>query len=138
MPGERRVLLVCGPAVGGIRRHLDSLAAGLPPHGFRVAAAVPPMVDLGRSIQRFDLELGDRPRPASDLSSLHALLRVAREWRPDIVHAHGVKAALLALSAFRRGRPPTVVTYHNLWQGGPLTLPLRLISLRAGAGIAVS
>jgi glycosyltransferase involved in cell wall biosynthesis len=95
-------------------------------------------VVLAASVQRFDLAVGDRPRPASDLGSMHALRRLVREWRPEIVHAHGVKAALLTLSAFRRGRPPTLVTFHNLWQGGPLTLPLRLVSMRATAAIAVS
>src|SRR5262249_32649698 len=121
-----------------MRRHLEALATGLPPRGLRIAAAVPSAVGLGAPIERFHLELGDRPRPASDLSSLHALRRIARDWRPEIVHAHGVKAALLTLSAFRRGQPPAVVTFHNLWQGGPLTLPLRLVSHRAAAAIAVS
>src|SRR5438552_1225527 len=33
--GERgRVLLVRGPSVGGIRRHVDALAAALPGHGW--------------------------------------------------------------------------------------------------------
>jgi len=93
---------------------------------------------LPAPVERFALELGDRPRPACDLGAIQALRRTVRAWRPEIVHAHGVKAALLVLSALRRGRPPVVVTYHNLWPGGPLTLPLRLISLRAAAAIAVS
>src|SRR5438128_659099 len=99
MAGEKRVLLVCGPAAGGMRRHLEALATRLPPRGFSTAVVAPPTVALAPSIQRRDLALGDRPRPASDLSSMHALRRIAREWRPDIIHAHGVKAALLALSA---------------------------------------
>ena len=138
MNQKRRVLLVCGPAAGGMRRHLEALATGLPPHGFDVRVATPASVGLSEPVERFALELGDRPRPACDLAAIHALRRTVREWRPEIVHAHGVKAALLVLSAFRRGRPPEVVTYHNLWPGGPLTMPLRVISMRAAAAIAVS
>jgi glycosyltransferase involved in cell wall biosynthesis len=121
-----------------MRRHLEALAGSLPRRGFQVAAALPPGVHLEAPIERFDLMLGDRPRPASDLGCLHDLRRFAQGWRPDLVHAHGVKAALLTLSAFRRSQPPVLVTFHNLWHGGPLTLPLRIVSLRAVAAIAVS
>lgn len=135
---ERRVLLVCGPAVGGMRRHLESLAAGLPARGFAAAVAAPAMLTLETPVPRFEVQLGDRPRPASDLGALVGLRRAVREWRPALVHAHGVKAALLALGSPLPGRPPVVITFHNLWHGGPLTLPLRLVTLRAAAVVAVS
>jgi L-malate glycosyltransferase len=134
----RRVLLVCGPAVGGMRRHVETLAAALPERGFEVAVAAPAGMEIGAPSARFCIELGDRPRPASDLGALRGLRQAAREWRPDLVHAHGVKAALLALGSRLPGRPPVVVTFHNLWHGGPLTLPLRLVTLRAAAAVAVS
>jgi glycosyltransferase involved in cell wall biosynthesis len=134
----RRVLLVCGPAVGGMRRHVESLAVRLPGRGFEVAVAAPAAMELGSPTARFGIELGDRPRPASDLGALRSLRQAVREWRPDLVHAHGVKAALLALGSRLPGRPPVVVTFHNLWHGGPLTLPLRLVTQRAAAAVAVS
>src|SRR2546425_9205434 len=101
MTHERRALLVCGPAAGGMRRHLEALAAGLPARGFRLAVAAPATVGLAIPVERFAFELGDRPRPAADLGALQALRGIARGWRPEIVHAHGVKAALLTLSALR-------------------------------------
>jgi glycosyltransferase involved in cell wall biosynthesis len=56
-----------------------------------------------------------------------------------VIHAHGVKAALLTLLQPLTGEnSPVVVTFHNLWQGGALTLPLRLLMRRAAAGVAVS
>ena len=135
---RQRILLVCGPAVGGMRRHVESLAAGLPGRGFEIAVAAPAAMELGLPNARFGLELGDRPRPASDLGALWELRQAVRDWRPALIHAHGVKAALLTLGARLPGRPPVVVTFHNLWHGGPLTLPLRLVTQRAAAAVAVS
>jgi glycosyltransferase involved in cell wall biosynthesis len=72
------------------------------------------------------------------LRALQQLRQAAATWQPDLIHAHGVKAALISLLAFPFARPPVIVTYHNRWLGGPLTLPLRLLAPRARASIAVS
>jgi len=133
-----RVLLTCGPTMGGIRRHLDTLAAELPRHGCEVAFAGPSSVRLTAPVSRFPVELADRPRPLRDVRALFALKAAARSWKADLIHAQGVKAALLALLAFPALRPPVVVTFQNLWHGGPLTVPLRLLAPRASAAIAVS
>jgi glycosyltransferase involved in cell wall biosynthesis len=138
MGPAHRVLLVCGPAVGGMRRHLEALTVGLPKRGFEPAVTAPAMLTLATPVPRFEIQLGDRPRPASDLGALVGLRRAVREWRPALVHAHGVKAALLALGSPLPGRPPVVLTFHNQWRGGPLTLPLRLVTHRAAVVIAVS
>jgi L-malate glycosyltransferase len=132
-----RILLVSGPAAGGMRRHLEALAERLPGWGSQVALAAPKAIGLTLPGGRFDLDLGDRPRPGPDLGALLALRGIVREWRPALVHAHGVKAALLALLALPQGIP-VVVTFHNMWHGGPLTYPLRLLAPRAAAAIAVS
>jgi glycosyltransferase involved in cell wall biosynthesis len=138
MARARRILMVSGPAAGGLQRHLQALAAGLPAWSLEIAVAAPAAVNMGECAARYWLDLGDRPRPLSDLGTLRVLGRVVRQWRPDLVHAHGVKAALLSLGGLPSGRPPVVATFHNLWHGGPLTLPLRLLIRRAAAGVAVS
>lgn len=53
-----------------------------------------------------------------------ALLRARRQLRTqlaanatDLVHAHGLKAALVVLTIRRRRRPPLVLTVHNLVTG---------------------
>lgn len=135
---SERVLLVSGPVAGGIRRHLESLARGLPPLGWEPALAAPASVPLGVPLPRFPVELGDRPRPAADMRALPALRRAAAEWRPDVIHAQGVKAALLCLLAFPGGAPPAVISFQNLWHGGPLTVPLRLLAGRAAATVAIT
>jgi glycosyltransferase involved in cell wall biosynthesis len=132
-----RVLLVTGPASGGLKRHVETLADRLPGLGYQVASAAPVGVFTGIEAG-FRLDLGDRPRPGPDLQALRQLRAAAASWRPDLIHAHGVKAALLTLLAFTGKCPPVVVTYHNRWLGGPLTLPLRLLAGRARASIAVA
>jgi glycosyltransferase involved in cell wall biosynthesis len=133
-----RVLMVSGPATGGLRRHIDQLAERLPALGYQVAVAAPEAVRLETEVPRFNVELGDHPRPKSDLAAMRALRRAVREWKPDVIHCHGVKAALLGLAAVGWGRIPVVVTFHNLWGGGPLTIPLRALLPLAKATICVS
>jgi glycosyltransferase involved in cell wall biosynthesis len=135
---RRRVLQVSGPAAGGMRRHVIGLTEGLPAYGWEVATAAPEGVRTSAAGVGFQLALGDRPRPASDLRAIRSLREVIRDWAPVLVHAHGVKAALVTLLARPAAGPPVVVTFHNLWPGGALTLPLRLLAPRAAAAIAVS
>jgi glycosyltransferase involved in cell wall biosynthesis len=135
-PG-RRVLMVSGPAEGGIRSHLEVLARELPPRGWDVALAAPETLRLAGQPPRFPLSSGDRPRPLADLRSILRLASAARSWRPDLVHAHGVKAALLSLVAFSGGSPPVVVTLHNLWRG-TLRVSLGAMLPRAAGVVTVS
>lgn len=137
-PRPRRVLLVSGPASGGIRRHLDTLAAGLQGEGMRVALAAPEAFDSAADLVRFDLMLGPGPRPAAALKDLLTLRRAAAQWEPHLVHAHGLKAGLLSLLAFAGGPLPVVITFHNLRGGGAMQPLLRLLIPRAAAAVAVS
>jgi glycosyltransferase involved in cell wall biosynthesis len=126
---------VSGPAAGGIRRHLSDLVEALPARGFRVAGAVPEGLRLPGA-DRFPLPIGDRPRPLQDLRAAMRLRAAVRDWSPHVVHAHGVKAALLTLGSGLRA--PVVITFHNLWGGGALTKLLRLFTPRAAGVICVS
>lgn len=126
-----------GPAAGGLKRHVERLVACLPCQDLEIAVATPTGGATG-DVQWFPFELGDRPRPGADLGALRQLRQAAATWRPDLIHAHGVKAALVSLLAFPFARPPVIVTYHNRWLGGPLTVPLRSLAPRARASIAVS
>lgn len=142
MPAEPlRVLLVSGPATGGIRRHLQNLLEGLPARGVVLGLAAPS--DLSTlsdqsDVRHWPVGLGDRPRPPQVLAALLTLRRAVREFRPDLVHAHGAKAALLTLLLPLPGRPPILATLHNLWRGGALTSVLRGLLPRAKAVICVS
>jgi glycosyltransferase involved in cell wall biosynthesis len=85
-------------------------------------------------------------RPWKDLKALAAIVRLMREERPDIVHAHTSKAALLARIAARLTRTPIVFSAHT-WSfadGAPrlqqwLSIPMeRLTGALGGTVIAVS
>lgn len=119
--GELRVLLVAPRSAGGIGRHVASLAAGLRRRGVAV-------VDRG--------PVGPRALPR--------LLAAARQV--EIVHAHGLRAALAAAAVLGRSRPrrpPLVVTWHNVapttgWRRGIGALLERTVARRAEVTLAAS
>jgi glycosyltransferase involved in cell wall biosynthesis len=57
------------------------------------------------------VDMADRPRPAHDLAAVLRLRRLLRDWQPDVVHAHGLRAA--AFAALAQPHRPLVVTVHN-------------------------
>jgi glycosyltransferase involved in cell wall biosynthesis len=116
------VLLVVGETEGGIGRHVGLLAAGLGRHG--VAAAIcGPASSLGAlgetpGVGVEPLETG-RIRPDALAAARRRLRALARGF--DVVHAHGLRAGVVA--AARPRGTPLVVTWHN----APLmTGPLRV------------
>jgi len=88
----------------------------------------------------FRLDPRTTPRGLAALAGSAVAMRSAqRDWRPDVVHANGVRAGLLALGARAAGGAPLVVQVHDNLPGGPLGRAVRLV-LAAGADrvIAVS
>ena len=67
--------------------------------------------------------IGERPRPGADAAAVARLRSALASSRPDVVHAHGVRAgafSALALALLRRSaRPALVVTVHNAPPDGP-------------------
>jgi glycosyltransferase involved in cell wall biosynthesis len=119
----RRVAFVLGTAAGGTAVHAAMLArgcadAGIEVHVFgpqsagRLLAGGQPAA-AGVSFQ--PVVIGDRPRPARDAATIIGLRALLARSRPDVVHAHGLRAgafAALALAA-RRRRAALVITVHN-------------------------
>ncbi|MBO0839174.1 MAG: glycosyltransferase family 4 protein [Actinobacteria bacterium] len=114
-----RVGLVVSVASGGTARHVAALAEGCQDNGLAVSVLGPEATlrRLRTSAAAVPVAIGDRPRPLRDLSALVRLRRWVASWRPDLVHAHGVRAGAFAAAAIaltpRRGRPALVVTVHN-------------------------
>ena len=52
-----------------------------------------------------------------DVTSVRELRRRIHHFAPDIIHAHGFRAGLLALLAARRSPVPVVVSWHNQASG---------------------
>ena len=125
MTSPLRILLVVGTSTGGIGQHVRSLSDRLVARGHRVVVAGPAATeDLFAFTQggaRFvEGDIGVRPSP-SDVRAVRVLARWVRG--ADVVHAHGFRAALVAISAGagtgrgvggpRRMPVPLVVTWHN-------------------------
>ncbi|MDQ1686096.1 MAG: hypothetical protein QOC82_2833 [Frankiaceae bacterium] len=109
-----RVLIVAPASSGGIGAHVRDLAGGLRARGRTVTAAAP-----AATIETFGLaEVADHvvAAPTTSLAALGTLHRLART--ADVVHAHGVRAGVIA--GLAKSAAPLVVTWHNAPLGGRL------------------
>ncbi|MDK1475635.1 glycosyltransferase family 4 protein [Streptomyces sp. 549] len=103
---------ILGGGSAGTGAHVRSLSAGLVARGVRVTVCAP---DEAESSHRFT-GVGARfaPTPArTEAGALAAVRAVCAD--ADLVHAHGLRAGLLAALALggRRRRVPLVVTWHT-------------------------
>lgn len=108
-----KILWVVRPAQGGILQHLQSLLRGIPDLDI-VLVAPRDLQDWAGSRRFFPLDLVDGLHLRRDLAATRQLRRVLRKEKPDVVHAHGLKAALItsmALAPFRH--PHFLFTAHN-------------------------
>ena len=120
-----RVAFVVGLATGGTASHVAALVAGCRDAGLDVSVLgpAPTLALLGQAgpnsaaVETYRVPVTDRLRPGSAAVAVTALRSAFVAWRPDVVHAHGVRAgalaALAARSTGRRNRPALAVTVHN-------------------------
>lgn len=102
-----RILLVLGPSSGGIRRHVATLRDGLRARGHAVTTAGPKGVLDG--IGGIDHEIPISTNPVQVLQAARQLRRIAADH--DLVHVHGLKAAVCAIAG---GVRPRMLTIHNV------------------------
>ncbi len=110
---------------GGPAYHVSLLSGLLDPGRFEtllVTGDVGPgeasLADMADDLgvrRRHVRTLGPELRPLADLRALVSLVRIARTYRPDVVHTHTAKAGMLGrLAALGvRPRPVIVHTYHG-------------------------
>jgi glycosyltransferase involved in cell wall biosynthesis len=95
-----RVAFVLGLAAGGTARHVAALAHGCRVAGLAVSIIAPPptlaLLGADTGIETFALSISERPRPASDAAAVARLRKRLASWRPDVVHAHGMRAGAFA------------------------------------------
>jgi glycosyltransferase involved in cell wall biosynthesis len=145
-----KVAFVLGTSTGGTGRHVRMLAAGCAARAVAVEVFGPAQTDrdfgfsamgpadgsdgftaIGRPGGRVGftaVEIADRPRVVRDLRAIRRLRRLLRAWRPDVLHAHGLRAgALTAIAAalvrptVYAPRPALIVTVHNAPAAGGVT-----------------
>lgn len=106
-------VLIIQEAMGGCGRHVVDLVNGLDPNRFELAviygtsrmddyyrAALPAMARHARMIPCADLvrEIS----PAHERRAMRMVMRVIREFRPDVVHCHSSKAGVIGRMAVLR------------------------------------
>ncbi len=117
-PTNGRVLQLLGPSSGGIRVHVGELTRRLRDLGWIVEVAGPSGVMDGVGGQNAVVTV---PTSWDPRQLRHARIQlrplVTGPGAPDVVHVHGLKAALVLLTLGHRSRPPVVLTVHNLVAG---------------------
>ncbi|MEO3748639.1 glycosyltransferase family 4 protein [Plantactinospora sp. B5E13] len=108
------VVLLLASSTGGVGQHVASLVRGLVSNGVTVTVCGPAATEQQFTFTaggaRFvPVEIPASPTPA-DARAVAALRRVLTE-PVDVVHAHGLRAGLVAVLA--RPAAPVVVTWHN-------------------------
>lgn len=127
-------------STGGVGRHVQSLAAGLVRAGAEVDVCGPAatgalfgFTGVGARFRPVEIPA---TRGLADVAALPRLRRLLR--RADLVHAHGLRAGLLAGVA-RPRRAPYLVSWHNLVEAGPVGRALEaLVARRADVALAAS
>lgn len=108
-----KILWVVRPAEGGILQHLQQLSQGIA--DLEILIAAPSSLKEWAGNRPFiSLDLVDGFNPRRDMVSIAQLRRVLRREKAEIVHAHGLKAALItALAMVPHRRPHFLFTAHN-------------------------
>ena len=133
----RRVTEVLATSTGGVGTHLRSILAPLRDAGAQVQvcgpAATEELFGFTATGARFTaVEISAGLAPAADARAVGRLRRALEGV--DLVHAHGLRAGLVAVAARRlaRGRPALVLTLHNaLPEGGGLKRRVLQLAERA-------
>lgn len=137
------ILELFQPPDGGVPDHVLRLGGGLVARGQRVVAGGPPdaapraaLERLGASYAAIAMK-GDLLTPRADAAALREIARLVRSARPDVVHAHGQKAALLGRVVAARAGAPALYSPHGLVYRTQLLRPRRGARARRLATLAV-
>lgn len=131
-----RVLIVStSMGMGGADQQVLTLAHTMRARGHEVRiVALAPLGPMGVEAQQAGIQTEslDVLRNVAALPRMLRLIRIIREWRPDIVHSHMVHANLLtrALRPFAPV-PALISTIHNIYDGGRL----RMLAYRLTSGL---
>lgn len=108
-----KIIWVVRPAEGGILQHLSQLLKGIP--DLDIIVAGPGNLQEWAGKRRFiSLDLVDGLRLQQDSAASRKLRQILRKEQADIVHAHGLKAALITATALApSGHPHFLFTAHN-------------------------
>jgi len=130
-----RTVQVLGGGSAGSSTHVRSLASGLVARGVRVTVCAPTDADRAYGFTGVGARHVPVPR-SSDPASVAALRTACAD--ADLVHAHGLHAAMRAALALSGRRVPLVVTWHTRPHAeGARAHLLRLLERRVARAAAV-
>ncbi|MET9498012.1 glycosyltransferase family 4 protein [Streptomyces sp. NPDC006552] len=130
-----RTVQVLGGGSAGSSAHVRSLAAGLVARGVRVTVCAPSEAEHAYGFGDVGAHHLAVPR-RSDPASVAALRAACAD--ADLVHAHGLHAALRAALALHGRRVPLVVTWHTRSSAeGPRAHLLRVLERRVARAASV-
>jgi len=116
------LFLITGLAYGGAETQLVNVATKLKKRGWdvRVVSMLPPYA-FTEELNEADIPLAtlNMRRGVADPRAVFRLVKMLREWQPDIVHSHMIHANLLARIARIFYKIPVLIcTAHSIDEGG--------------------
>jgi glycosyltransferase involved in cell wall biosynthesis len=122
----RVLFLSTSMGMGGADQQLLCAARELHSRGHEVfIVSLTPLGPMGLEARGFGIPTVslEMPRGIPDPRGLARLVRIVREWRPDVVHSHMVHANLMARALRVLAPVPVLVsTIHSIYEGGPLMM----------------
>jgi glycosyltransferase involved in cell wall biosynthesis len=122
----RILFLSTSMGMGGADQQLLSAAQVLRTRGHEVLiVSLTPLGPMGLEARSLGIptESLEMRRGVPDPRGLVRLLRLARTWRPDVLHSHMFHANLMARALRLLIPVPIMVsTIHNIYEGGPLRM----------------
>ncbi|MCL4539926.1 MAG: glycosyltransferase family 4 protein [Bacteroidetes bacterium] len=116
----KRIVYLIRQAEGGMIKHLVGLLSYLDREKYEPYTIAPPENNLLSSLDSlgvtlYQLGISDRPDLYKDVRTAFRLRKVFNKARPDLLHVHGHKAALIAVlaRAFQKDKVPMVISVHN-------------------------
>ncbi len=108
-----KIIWVVRPAEGGMVQHLQQLSTGI--RDLEIVIVGPSNMQEKMEGRRFiPLELSDGLNFRKDLFCARQLRQILNREEPYIIHAHGLKAALISAMALApQGHPRFLFTAHN-------------------------
>lgn len=118
--------------VGGMQKHVLELASGLDRSRYQLQVIAPENSQLQAELKKLSipfhrLDIADNLNLFSDWQAVRALKEVLSGLKPDILHIHGNKSAMVGrLAARGLNIPVVIVTVHNFLKYQDARAVLRL------------
>lgn len=118
------VYVIADSSLTGAPRHLLSLVSNLDSRDFSVSVILPPG-PLAEELNQLRINTFLVPmRSRSDMAAVNAIRKLLTKYDPDIMHAHGQRAGLLARLAVRDLPIKVIYTEHTWTKDFKLDNPL--------------